>query len=258
MAQIMLRISYDGTDYHGFQSQAHGVTIQSTLESAMSALLGPGRLVGASRTDSGVHAEDQIVAWDGPCPLPLARLGDVLNRRLPVSIRVMAVGLVPDGWDPRRAASAKFYRYQIWRGPVPGSFARMVHRVDYPLSWSLLQQTAAWFEGVHDFRSFRSSGSSARTTTRNVYTSRWEMAQAGSLWIYRVGANGFLYHMVRLMVGAMLEAAKKGRTDRIRAALENPGAFTQITTIAPAGGLVLERIEWQGRDCFVPEGTYEL
>ncbi len=247
MAQLALRISYDGTDYHGFQWQREQDTVQSTLEHSLRSLLGPGTLTGGSRTDRGVHAEDQVVVWDGACPVPLTRLGKVLNHRLPLSIRVMAVGMVPDGWDPRRMATAKFYRYQIWRGPVPANWARFVMRMDEPLALPILVDTARWFEGRHDFSSFRSTGSSARTTIRQVFTSRWDVSQGGRALIYRVGANGFLYHMVRLMVGAMLEAARTGQTGNIAHALTNPGPTTRMNKLAPPHGLVLERIEIDGK-----------
>ena len=115
--------------------------------------------------------------------------------------------------------------------------------MDEPLALPILVDTARWFEGRHDFASFRSMGSSARTTTRQVFTSRWEICQGGRALIYRVGANGFLYHMVRLMVGAMLEAARTGNTGNITQALNNPGSATRMNKLAPPQGLILERIE---------------
>ncbi len=253
MAHVALRISYDGTEFHGFQTQTEYITIQSALESHMGALLGPGRIIGASRTDSGVHADEQIVVWTGPSIIPLERLGWVLNQRLPVSIRVHNVARVPLGWDPRRVVSSKFYRYQIWRGPVPARWARFVHRVDEPMAWDYLQEAARLFEGSHDFSGFRSEGSSAKTTQRDVYTSTWEMGQEGRLWIYRVGANGFLYHMVRLMVAAMMDAAKSGSLRALNEALDSPTPQNRAKKLAPARGLVLERIDirpesWQQRD----------
>jgi tRNA pseudouridine38-40 synthase len=252
MAHLALKISYDGTEFHGFQAQAESLSIQSTLESHMRALVGPGNIIGASRTDSGVHADEQIVVWTGSSVIPLDRLGWVLNRRLPVTIRIHNLAWAPTGWDPRRVVAAKFYRYQIWRGPVPASWARFVHRVDEPLGWQRLQEAARLFEGVHDFAGFRSEGSSAKTTRRDVYTSHWEMAYEGRLWIYRVGANGFLYHMVRHLVAAMMDAAKTGSLRAINAALESPGVATKVKKLAPASGLTLERIDIR------PESWHQL
>lgn len=256
MAHLALRISYDGTDYHGFQTQSQYITIQSALESHMQALLGPGRIIGASRTDSGVHADEQIVVWTGTSIIPLERLGWVLNRRLPVSIRVQNVAWVPIGWDPRRVVASKFYRYQIWRGPVPASWARYVYRVDEPLEWGLLQEAAQLFEGLHDFSGFRSEGSSAKTTHRHVYTSYWEMSQSGRLWVFHVGANGFLYHMVRLMVAAMMDAAKTGSLRAITEALDIPTPHNRMKKLAPACGLTLARIDIR-REAWYPHDNGE-
>lgn len=242
---IGMRVSYQGTRYQGFQTQRQGLTIQAELERVFTAVLGPGQVLGASRTDSGVHAEGQVAVWRGSVPVPLAKLATVVNRRLPADIRVAEIRWVGDGWDPRRQVVAKSYCYRLWPGTqeCPVVWRPFVWTLDGPLDWSVLQQTASWLEGWHDFWAFRSEGSSARTTERQVLSSGWHQEFGGKLWCYRVVANGFLYHMVRIMVAAMIAAARSGNAGRIRQGLLEP-RVGKVAAPAPAQGLMLEWIRY--------------
>jgi len=241
MNQVLFVVAYDGTDYHGFERQVGLPTIQGVLEQTLTRLLGPGVVVGASRTDAGVHAEGQVAVWRGACPIPLSRWADVVNRQLPSDIRVRNPRWVPDGWDPRRQARAKQYGYRIWRGPVPAppAWRRWVVEWPEPVDWRVLQEAARLAEGVHDFRAFRNEGSSAVTTVRHIYASRWDAEANGHIWRYRVTGNGFLYRMVRHLVGQMWAAARQGDLETMRAALDRA---VKVTEVAPAKGLVLETI----------------
>ncbi|MCY0900001.1 MAG: tRNA pseudouridine(38-40) synthase TruA [Firmicutes bacterium] len=248
--QLAMVVRYDGTGYHGFQKQTGVPTIQGVLEGVLCRLLGQGRAIGASRTDAGVHAEGQVVVWQGPVPIPLDRLVRVINRQLPASIQVTQIFRVPNGWDPRREAVAKQYSYRLWRAPVaPGlSWYRFVYWYDGELSWDQLQAGAQLFVGSHDFRAFRTEGSSAEGTLRQMTVSRWIQEAEGAIWRYQVVGNGFLYRMVRHMVGAMMEAAAPGGSlQMIEKGLRDPRL--KVTALAPALGLTLDWVqfrEWEG------------
>ncbi|MCY0879429.1 MAG: tRNA pseudouridine(38-40) synthase TruA [Firmicutes bacterium] len=243
---LALVVRYDGTDYHGFQKQRGAATIQGVLEQVLEPLLGPGHVVGASRTDAGVHAAGQVVVWRGPVPIPEDRVVGVINRRLPASIQVIRGFWVPWGWDPRRQASAKQYSYRLWRVPAvpPLPWYRFVHWLPDDLSWERLETGARLFLGQHDFRAFRTEGSSAEKTVREIFDSRWVAEEGGAIWRYQVAGNGFLYRMVRHMVGAMLEAALPGGS---LAVIEHGLAYPQkkVSALAPAQGLCLDWIRFR-------------
>lgn len=240
-----LIVRYDGTDYHGFQKQPRHTTVQGVLDAVLGTLLGAGHTVGASRTDAGVHAAGQVVVWRGPCPVPLARVAAVLNRRLPPAIQIVQVFRAPQGWDPRRGAVAKQYTYRIWRGPEPpplDCYRRVAVNAD-ALSWARLVEAAAVFVGEHDFRAFRTEGSSAETTVRTILAARWLPEDSGRIWGFTVIGTGFLYRMVRHMVGSMLQAATPGGSlEAIRQGLAHPN--TKVGALAPAAGLTLDWIQF--------------
>lgn len=245
LMRIRLTLSYDGSLYHGFQRQMGKPTVQGTLEHVFQRLLGPGRVIGASRTDSGVHAVGQVIVWAGPCVIPLDSLAEVVNRRLPQSMEVRDPETVPEEWDPRRSAKLKQYSYRLWVGPesCPLPYRSMVYRVVKPPNWAILQQAAELFLGTHDFWAFRSEGSSAKTTVRTILASRWESEKSGRLWVYRVAAPGFLYHMVRIMVASMVAAGHSGDLDLVRGLLRDPRK-RKAGVVAPAHGLTLDCVKY--------------
>lgn len=244
---VLMRVAYDGTEYAGFQRQANAPTVQARLEEVLHEVSGiSARVTGASRTDSGVHARGQLVSWETEsCQIPLERLPVVLNRRLPADIRIVGARGVPSGYDPRRQALSKTYSYTLWLEEPPTDF-RWISRVwPVPDAGPLpeLNRIAARFVGRHDFRAFRGEGSSAQTTTREIYAAYWvAMPPCRVFW---VTGSGFLYHMVRVMVAAMLEAVWTGDGARISAALAHPSR-EKMVKLAPAGGLCLEHIDIQG------------
>ncbi len=243
-SDLCLIVRYDGTDYHGFQKQPRAHTIQGELERVLTGLMGPGRVLGASRTDSGVHAAGQVAVWRGPITIPVARIPEVMNHRLAPAVRIREAWLVAPGWDPRRAARAKQYSYRVWRGPEPPTLAwqRLVVPAAGPLDWQRLQAAAARFLGTHDFRAFRTEGSSAETTVRRILASGWHMEEHGRIWRYQVIGDGFLYRMVRHMAGSMLKAAEPGGSlMEIESGLADPSA--KVPALAPASGLMLDWIQ---------------
>lgn len=254
--QLSLVVRYDGTEYHGFQRQENAATIQGELERVLRGLFGPGDAIGGSRTDSGVHAREQIVVWTGEVTVPLERLARVLNYRLPRDIQVVAVGHSARGWDPRRAHGIKHYGYRIWRGsaPPPLEWYRYVYWTQRPTDWEQLSEQATKFMGTHDFCAFRTEGSSAGTTTRHITESYWTQDADGLLWCYHVAGDGFLYRMVRHMVGAMLKAASpEGDRSLIDQGLLYPQV--KVTPLAPAGGLTLERMILQEEEVQYVSGS---
>lgn len=236
-------VGYDGTAYHGFERQPTRPTIQGELEKVFQDLMGPGRIIGASRTDAGVHAEGQLAVWRGAVPIPWARVAGVVNRRLPPDIRVREVWRVDPHWDPRREASIKQYSYRVWPGAEepPWQWGRWVWWCPQPLSWQTLQEAAAQVRGTHDFYAFRSEGSSAHTTVRTLYHSSWHLDEGGRIWRYQVIGDGFLYHMVRHLVGSMVKAASVGGdVSPITRGLQHPDH--KVRALAPARGLTLDWI----------------
>ncbi len=239
---IRLGCLYDGTEFHGFQQQLGLVTVQGVLQQVMEGLLGAGQVVGGGRTDRGVHAQGQVVVWRGPSAVPLERLPLVLNGRLPASIRVSGAESVSDAWDPIRAARGKRYSYRIWRvteSRLP--WTRYCYASTAPWSWDRLQATAQLFMGEHDFRAFRGEGSSARTTIRTVTRSAWLREETGDIWRYEVEADGFLYHMVRMMVGAMIQDATDPKRETVAVGLADPEGRKAAGPV-PALGLMLDQI----------------
>lgn len=242
---IRFRCVYDGSDFHGFQRQRDGLTtVQGVLEEALSAILGPGRVLGAGRTDQGVHADGQVIVWRGrDGPIPLERLAAVVSARLPASVRLYDAVRVDDDWDPVRAAVAKAYTYRIWRAPaIPARYLRYAWHLPERLDAGTLRRGAARFAGSHDFKAFRAEGSSARTTVRTVLQSRWRIGERGALWSYEVVGDGFLYHMVRMMVGAMIADARDGGR-RVETGLLDP-LGSKAGPVAPAHGLTLDWVRY--------------
>jgi len=247
MRRIRITLAYDGTGYHGWQVQPGLATIQGALETALEQIEGrPVDVAGSGRTDAGVHALAQVAAFSIANPIPPANLKKALNRLLPGEIRVLALEEGAADFHPRFQALAKTYEYRIWRGEVVPPFERRyVYHFPYPMSEERFIEAAPVFAGEHDFSAFAASderdalgGSKVRT----VFESRaW---REGDRLLYRVRGSGFLKHMVRNIVGTLLEAGKGNLTpDQIRALLR-PGAELKAGPSAPARGLFLVGVDY--------------
>lgn len=244
MRNTKLIISYDGTDYCGFQIQPNGPTIQGCLEHALSrATTQSIKINGAGRTDSGVHAEAQVVNFYHQATIPTDRFPLAINRFLPRDIRVLAAVDVPLDFHARYSAKGKTYRYQILDSAQPSVFLRNYALwVPERLNWATLERAGRMLVGVRDFASFAASGGSVKTTIRNLY--RFSVRRCDSLWLLHFSADGFLYNMVRNIVGTLLEVGK-GRLEA-----------TELMTLldlrnrkyagptAPAHGLFLEKVHY--------------
>ena len=209
--RIRIEIAYDGTDFHGWQIQPGLPTIQGLLETIVSEIDGvPVHVAGSGRTDAGVHALAQVAAFTLAHPIPVSNLRKAINRLLPPSIRVLAVEEAEESFHPRFDAVSKTYEYRIERAEtcLPYDW-RYVHHFPYPLDVDRVIALSPILEGTHDFTAFAGSGDrgvEGVTKVRTIFSSRSEMA--GSRLVYRVRGSGFLKHMVRNIVGTLLEAGK--------------------------------------------------
>jgi tRNA pseudouridine38-40 synthase len=247
MRRIRVTLSYDGTNYHGWQIQPELATIQGALEAVLAEI--EGGLVhveGSGRTDAGVHALAQVAAFDLANPIPPENLRKAVNRLLQRDIRVLSVEEVPPDFQPRYGARAKTYEYRILRAEVCSPFDRLyVHHHPYPLNEAIMAELAPLLEGEHDFSAFAAADETdelARSKIRRIFSSRLE--RSGDRLIYRVRGSGFLKHMVRNIVGVLLEAGK-GNFDR--AGFEGrlmPECAIPAGPTAPARGLFLVSVEY--------------
>jgi len=251
ITRIELHVQYDGTCYAGFQRQKDVVTVQGVLEDALGRLLKhPVTVRAAGRTDSGVHARGQVVAFNTISSIPPGRIPKGLLGLLPDDIIVDWAGEIALDFDPVKDAVSKTYCYRIWRGkrmPV------MAHRyvLWYPggLDYQLMVDEALDFEGTRNFANFRALGSSAKTTVRRVTRARWVQKDVGGqknvLWEFWVTADGFLYRMIRLMVGTLLDVGRgylpAGTVRDALKAAESRNGF-RVGKCAPGKGLCLEKV----------------
>lgn len=247
MRRIRIQVAYDGTEYHGWQVQPGLATIQATLEKVIGEIEGkPVHVAGSGRTDAGVHALAQVAAFTIENPIPLENLRRAMNRLLPPDIRILAAEEVRLDFNPRYAAKAKTYEYRIFRGEICSPFERRyVWHYPYPLNVGRMIQVAWLMEGEHDFSAFAASDErdvEGASKIRTIFCSR--LAEEGDRLVYRVTGSGFLKHMVRNIVGVLVEAGK-GNVDSagLLARLE-PGCTIPPGPTAPARGLFLISVEY--------------
>ncbi len=239
-----MTLAYDGTAYRGFQWQPAEDTIQARLESALSRMAKePVRVTGAGRTDSGVHAWAQVAHFVLPRPIPPRGIREGLNSMLPDDIRVRDVEEVDDDFHARFDARSKVYRYYLDRAPVASPLrCRFTLHYPYPLDREALDDGARRLLGDLDFAAFRASSCTARTTVRRCTASSFR--DEGEELVYEIEASGFLHHMVRNIVGTLLEV---GRGTRAASSLEALFASRQrpeAGPTAPAKGLHLIKVEY--------------
>src|SRR6266568_6795383 len=242
--RLKITVAYDGTGFAGWQSQSHRNTIQDHLERAFERISGkPARVHGAGRTDAGVHALAQCAHVDLPDDrLSSARWTEALNALLPPSIRVLRCRYVSNDFHARLSAKGKIYRYRIWSAPVlpPFEYRRAWH-VTRPLDLDVLRRAAKCFVGTHDFAGFAANrGRQEKTTIRTIYSVR--VRQMGFCVTVDFDGDGFLYKMVRLIVGSLVQCALgKTRIEDLTGRLDS-GARTSARFAAPAEGLFLIRV----------------
>ena len=249
--RLRITVSYDGTNYHGWQAQPGLPTIQGSIETALTEIKGcVVRVEGSGRTDAGVHALGQVAAFTLTNPIPAENLRKALNRLLPRDIRITDAagpeqGVAPD-FHPRFQAKAKTYEYRIWRADVCPPFERLyVKHHPFPLNEARMAELAPVLVGDHDFRAFAAADEKYHgpvSMVRTIFSSECE--RRGDVLVYRVRGTGFLKHMVRNIVGVLIEVGKGnfGR-EEIEARL-TPGCGIAPGPSAPARGLFLVGVEY--------------
>ena len=247
MKRVRLTVAYDGTNYHGWQIQNNGITVESELNRCLSELLQEEiRVIGASRTDAGVHALGNIAVFDTNARMPAEKISYALNQRLPEDIRIQKSEEVAPDWHPRHVDSRKTYEYRIYRGEFPMPVKRLYSYFTYRrLDVEKMRRAAAYLEGEHDFQSFCQTGAQTETTVRRIYAI--EIEEQGAELVIRVCGNGFLYNMVRIIAGTLMEVGEGKRApedmERILAACDRAAAGPT----APAQGLMLMRYEFPAK-----------
>jgi tRNA pseudouridine38-40 synthase len=247
MRRIKIEVAYDGSDYHGWQVQPGLQTIQGTLEQVISGIEGkPVQVAGSGRTDAGVHALAQVAAFSIENPIPAINLLRAANRLLPHDIRIVSVEEVADDFHPRFAAKAKTYEYRIFRGEICPPFERRyVYHLPYPLNLEEMTRLAPLLEGEHDFTAFAATDDrdeQGGSKVRTVFCSR--LTLENDRLIYRVKGSGFLKHMVRNVVGVLLEAGKGNLDEAGLLARLNPDGGIRPGPTAPSRGLFLISVEY--------------
>ncbi|MCM1089443.1 MAG: tRNA pseudouridine(38-40) synthase TruA [Butyrivibrio sp.] len=242
--RVRLVVSYDGTAYHGWQVQNNGITIESELNRCLSELLRePIQVIGASRTDAGVHALGNVAVFDTASRMPAEKISYALNQRLPEDIRIQRSEEVDPQWHPRRCESRKTYEYRICRSEFPIPVKRLYSLFTYrSLDVDKMREAAAYLVGEHDFKSFCQTGAQVESTVRTIYELTLE--EQGQDLVVRVCGNGFLYNMVRIIVGTLIEVGEgRRRPDDMAEVLERRDRKLAGPT-APAHGLFLVKYEW--------------
>ncbi len=246
MRRMSILVSYDGTEYSGWQVQPGQPTIQREIEKALATIEGrPVHSMGSGRTDAGVHGLAVCAAFDIENPIPEANLQKALNRYLPRDIRVVEVREREANFHPRHDAVAKTYEYRIWREEVcPPFIRRYVLHHPYPLDEAAMAGAAARFCGEHDFKAFATTDpldKTGRSQVRRIFNS--DMFRDGGTLTFRVRGSGFLKHMVRHMVGFLLEVGKgNARGEEMDRLLL--GGDAKVPYTAPSCGLTQISVEY--------------
>ncbi len=249
--KILLEISYVGTAYCGWQTQKNGISVQTTVQDAVGAVFGKRYSVtGCSRTDSGVHARGFCctVELDGGAPvIPEEKIPLAMNTRLPGDVSVQRARYVDDCFHARYSVKSKRYEYVIDNSPVRDPFLYgRAWSIPVPLDRDIMDAAAKEFIGKHDFSAFRAAGSSVQSSVRTVYDA--SVRREGKLLIFSVTADGFLYNMVRIMTGTLVDIAR-GRIELSVGEIIASRRRSSAGITAPPDGLYLVKVEY--RDGYV-------
>ena len=245
MKRIKLTIAYDGTNYCGWQVQPNGITIEEVINKALSKLTGEEILViGASRTDSGVHAMGNVAVFDTETTIPPEKIGIALNQRLPEDIVITKSEEVPLDFHPRYCDCSKTYEYHIVNTRIPVPTKRLTNWfVSYELDIDKMRQAASYLVGEHDFVSFCNVRTDVENTVRTIYA--LDILTNGDEITIRITGNGFLYNMVRIIAGTLIRVGRGFyEPEKVKEILEAKDRKAAGVT-APAHGLMLMSIDYK-------------
>ncbi|MCC7418043.1 MAG: tRNA pseudouridine(38-40) synthase TruA [Acidobacteria bacterium] len=251
---IKIVLAYDGTDFAGFQRQANARTVQQVLEEAIAPIEGAAvNVAGAGRTDSGVHALGQVASFKLTSTIPTRELRQALNATLSATgsndVRVLSVEDMTGEFHARFSARAKLYRYRIVNADLIDPFERrFAWHVPRTLDLDAMRRAAQALEGTHDFSAFQATGGKTSTSVRTIASSVWTespLAAGGRLLIYEIAGSGFLKHMVRSIVGTLVDAGSGRRAPESVAALLQSGERAAVGPTAPPHGLYLVRVDYE-------------
>ena len=256
--RIALVIQYDGSAYSGWQNQKNFITIQGTIEEKVSELdpIRPVKVIAAGRTDSGVHASGQVVHFDCFGPIPINKWASALNGRLPASIKVLEAVNVPSDWHACYSAKYRRYRYSIFNGSYPNLFLQNIswHKYRFRLDVNLMKHALNDLLGLHDFAAFQKAGSNrsnSLTTVQDV-----SIFRHGDIVTVEIQASGFLYGMVRLLMGQLVAVGEKRLSlEKFRYRWEK-GLRSEVKEAAPPHGLCLIRVGYE-KKIFSKEKSFD-
>lgn len=246
MRRVRLIVAYDGTNYCGWQIQPNGITIEEVLNREIVRLTGEDiHIIGASRTDSGVHALGNVAVFDTESSIPPERMAYALNQRMPEDIVIVRSDEVTPDWHPRyQREVSKTYEYHIYNAPVPNPLKRNYSAfVSFPMDVEKMRQGAEYLVGEHDFVSFCNIRTNVFDTVRTIHSIT--ITQDGASIVIRITGNGFLYNMVRIIAGTLIRVGRGFYApERVKEILEERKR-TAAGVTAPAAGLVLAEIEYK-------------
>jgi tRNA pseudouridine38-40 synthase len=243
---IRLDIEYDGEEFHGWQRQLGVPTVQATIEDIISEIVGEKTILfGASRTDSGVHARNQVGNFFAQSPIPAQRWCLALNTKLPREIRILRSQEVPEDFHAQRSATSKEYEYRVLNRSFSSALDRRVYFWPHPLSWDKMLKGLNAFVGQKDFAAFQSGKPTVKTTVRTVY--RFSAVQdpaVEGLWKFNIEGNGFLRQMVRNIMGTVMEIGQNLREPEEIEEIFSSGEREFAGRAAPARGLFLVKVNY--------------
>ena len=255
MKRILLTVEYDGTNYAGWQRQSNGLAVQQVLEEALQkATKEQITVTGASRTDAGVHALGQAVHFDTNSAIPPEKYPFVLNTMLPRDIRVHSGREVPESFHARFMTCGKRYTYRIVNSRHASALRRNTHvHVPLPLDLLPMQQAAAQLLGTHDFAAFQASGGTAKTTVRTI--TRAELTRMGDEITFTVEGDAFLYNMVRIIAGTLIEIGLHRRTVNAFTEAYTTLGRLSLGVTAPPHGLELTEVRYPEEAFHMPQAV---
>ncbi len=245
MKRVKLIVAYDGTSYCGWQVQPNAITVEGVLNEALTSLLHETiTVIGASRTDSGVHAMGNVAVFDTDSKIPGEKFSYALNQRLPEDIRVQSSCEVPLDFHPRKVNCNKTYQYRIVNSEFPNPLKRLyAHFTYYNLDVDKMQEAADYLVGEHDFKSFCSIHTQAKETVRTIYS--LQVTKENEEIIITIRGNGFLYNMVRIIAGTLLQVGLGNRKPEEMEGILLAKDREAAGPTAPACGLTLLQIKYE-------------